>query len=139
MDLLLAFQTVVQALPQSLPQAVEKTQELTKDTNSISTTMVVSAATAYVMQWLKNSAWFPALSAASSKWYQRGFALVLAVATSLGIHYSYDATVGALTITGLVGSSLYDHIVDFVKSFVMQQLTYDAAINPRAAVIKNQP
>lgn len=124
--LLLAIQVAAEALP----QAVEKTQALTKDTNSISTTMVVSAAAAYIMQWLKNSTWFPALSQDSSLWYQRGFAILLAVATSLGIHYSYDATVGVLTITGLIGSSLYDHAVDFVKSFVMQQLTYDAAIKP---------
>lgn len=129
MDLLFALQVAAAAVPQT----VEKAAELAKDTNSISTTMIVSAGAAYVMQWLKKSAWFPALSTESTALYQRGFAVLVAVITSLGIHYSYDATLGTLTVTGLVGSQLYDHGVDFLKSFVLQQLTYDAAIKPNAA------
>jgi len=34
-------------------------------------------------------------------------------------------------VTGLLTSSLYDHAVDWLRSFVLQQLTYDVAISPR--------
>ena len=127
-DFVVALQTVAATAASPVQNATNAVQ-FARDTNTLGTTAIVSAASAYVIQMLKNAKWFPVISDKTTKWGQIAFSALVALCTSLGVHYSYDATAGQLVITGLLASSLYDHAVDWLRTFILQQLTYDVAIN----------
>jgi len=95
--------------------------------------VTLSAVAVVVMQWLKNAQWFPWLTAESSK-LQNAFAAFSAALVAVGIHYSYDATAGTLTIVGISWASLGHGLWHWLQSYAFQEVIYKGAIKPTAAI-----
>lgn len=72
------------------------------------------------LELLKRSAWFPMLGVDTEKWLQNLWGAGVALAATLGIHYTYDGATGTLTIVGLTGTALWE----FVRQFGLQQVLY---------------
>jgi hypothetical protein len=93
-----------------------------------------SALSVAIIQWFKNSNLpiFKAFNQQSSG-LNRTVAWLAAFISGVGIHYQYDASVGALTITGLTATALWHTGIDSAKSYAFNWLIYNTAIKSRAA------
>jgi hypothetical protein len=57
--------------------------------------------------------------------------LAMAFAGALGVHGSFDASQGTLTITGLLWPGLWTAVGDTIRQFAFQQFAYRTAIEPK--------
>lgn len=126
-----------------LVQAVLHAQGAASDAIAVSNTgidalvsqAVISAASAYGIEALKTAGWFPLITPATSARAMKIVGAFVALITSLGIHYQFDPTIGALTITGLTVAGIKDHGYDWLRSWVLQQITYDRVIDPPTTAV----
>jgi hypothetical protein len=118
-------------LLQVATQAVENPMAVSTDLPAIIATSSISVA---IIQWMKNSN-LPFLKAFSqeSSGLNRLMAWVAALIAGVGIHYHYDPSLGALTITGLTGAAIYSAAVSATKSYGFNWLIYNTAVKNRAA------
>jgi hypothetical protein len=95
--------------------------------NQFGSAIIVS----YLLEYLKNSPFFPILSHLTSS---RGKAVIGGIAafiTTVGIHYAFDYHPDSnSTITIIIPSmpELLHSLVDFAKQWGMQQFCYDTAV-----------
>ena len=94
-------------------------------TNELLSQISASAVVVALLNHLKQSAWVPFINA-NSKWVNRLVAGVFAVATSLGMHFSFDADIGTLTVTGLTAAGMAHSGWEVVKAYVVQHYMYKA-------------
>jgi hypothetical protein len=88
------------------------------------------------IQWLKNSPYFPWVTA-EKKRIVRAVALVTAAIGTVGIHYAWNPTARVLSFEIPTLAVLYGAVVHYVTSFVIQELTYQTVKQPDyAALIK---
>lgn len=88
--------------------------------------VTLSAVVVVIIQWLKNSPWFPWLNAQSEK--AKHVAAVLgALLTAVGVHYTYDASIGTLTITGLTLAGVGHGAWHVLQSYAFQETLYKGA------------
>lgn len=80
------------------------------------------------LEWLKRNPRFGLISERMAFWTQRGIGVVLAVATAAGVHASFDAQAGTLTMTGLLWPSVWDGIAESLRQWVNQEVLYRMAI-----------
>lgn len=59
---------------------------------------------------------------------QRLLGIALAIATAAGIHASFDAATGVLTVTGLLWPSIWTAAGESLRQFVLQEATYRVAV-----------
>lgn len=121
---MLLLQAVAQA-------AVESPMSVSTDLPAIISTSAISVA---LIQAVKNSQW-PMLKAFSqeSSGLNRTLSWLAALIAGVGIHYHYDPSLGALTITGLTGPAIYSAGVSAMKSYGFNWLIYNTAVKGRAA------
>jgi len=81
------------------------------------------------LQWLKKRAWFTVLSEDSTWLIQRSIGILVSFAAATGLHWSYDATVGVLTITGLKEFSW-----DATWQWSVQEFFYRTTVKPYQSV-----
>jgi hypothetical protein len=89
--------------------------------------MKIGVAFTYLLQFLKNSPYFPWLNAGTetlNKWLS---ALAATVAT-VGIHWTYASD--TLTITGLSAASLWHLVTNIVFQFATQHGAYRLLYSP---------
>lgn len=98
---------------------------------SLTTQAVISGVTAYVLEAIKSWKWFPWFNDTLSSRAKTIVGLVAALATSLGVHASFDAAAagGTLILTGVGWSALAEHGYDAARAWFFQQVVYDKVID----------
>lgn len=88
-----------------------------------------SALSVAIIQWMKNSA-LPGLGFVNhdSPGVSRALAWLAALISGVGIHYHYDPTVGALTITGLTATALVTMGLNAAKSYGFNWFIYNVTL-----------
>lgn len=95
--------------------------------NLVLTQLTTSAVITYGLEKLKESKYFPWLTA-ETKNLNRLASIVLAGAGALGVHAAWDPSNHTLMITGLYWTSILHGAWDWIRSWVSQQLIYDMAV-----------
>ena len=84
------------------------------------------------LEWLKRNAWFTAVSDKTTWWTQRILGIVLAGATAVGIHFSFEwgAVPGDATIhlTGLTLASIAGAGGEALRQFCFNEMVYRAVV-----------
>lgn len=91
--------------------------------------VTAAAVSVAFINWLKKSEWFPWITQEKAR-VMRAVALLTAAAASIGIAYTWDPAARLLsfhipTLVAVVGMA-----VGYVKSFAIQELTYQATKKP---------
>lgn len=63
---------------------------------------------------------------------KRGVSILLALAAALGVHASFDAAAGTLTVTGLLLPGIWTAGTETVRQWVFQQIAYKVAVEAKA-------
>lgn len=84
---------------------------------------------AAVLQWWKRNPRLVGMTDDATKWAKRRIAIVTAVLAAIGVHASFDAAAGILTVTGLAFPSLWTAVGDAIRQFTFQQFIYKSAID----------
>jgi len=95
------------------------------DPATLAPAAIIQTIVVYLIQWLKKSNWFPWLNANSAT-ANRVVAFVVAFLHSAGITWHYSASVGALTINGLIWPMLEQGIWTALAALVTNELVYMA-------------
>lgn len=85
----------------------------------------------FLIQWMKNTKWFPVISADTAK-LNRVLAVVASGITAFGIHHTFDASAGTLTITGLTLAGIYHGGWQWLRSYMVQEITYQKLVKEPA-------
>src|SRR5215471_19418753 len=86
---------------------------------------------ALVIQWLKKSNWFTFLSTeAHSQNANLIFSIVVALFTSLGLSYTYNAHTGQLIVNGLVPANMLNSVGHWFIQWTAQHVAYKAVVVP---------
>lgn len=101
-------------------------------TDPILTQLTVSGIAVWLLEKLKATTWFPFLSTETANWAKTAWALVIALATGLGIQITFDSTAGQLIVTGLTLSGIGGALWVTAQSFVAQQILYHGIVKPAA-------
>jgi hypothetical protein len=114
-----------------LQAATEPVMPVSTELPALISTSALSVA---IIQWFKNSDLpiFKAFNQQSSG-LNRTISWIAALIAGVGIHYHYDSSLGALTITGLTGPALWSAGVNAAKSYAFNWLVYNTAIKGRVA------
>lgn len=117
------------ALAQVASVAVDTPLEPGQANESV-VSFVWAYASAAFLQWWKNSK-MGGFSDNMLKHAKTGVGVLMAFAGALGVHGSFDASQGTLTITGLLWPGIWTALGDTVRQFAFQQFAYRTAIEPR--------
>ena len=101
----------------------------------LTTHLTLSVMVAYFIESLKKSSRIGWINQ-HTKGLNRVLSLVLAFATSVGITYSFDPTVGTLVIDGLTWAAITTTAWETLKQYVNQQLVYAVAIEKRTVKVE---
>lgn len=91
-----------------------------------------SAMSVAIIQWMKNTKLVPFMDQHTAG-INRLFGWGSAFTSAIGIHYSYDAHLGSLTITGLTLYAIVHACMDATKSYAFNWLIYNGMVKGRAA------
>lgn len=80
-----------------------------------------------LLQVWKRSKYGP-MSESALAWTNRGIAMLVAAAGALGVHASFDAAAGTLTVSGLLWPGVWTAIADTIRQGVFQQFIYRTAV-----------
>lgn len=80
------------------------------------------------LEWVKRKPWLSALSVKTAYGVQRAVGIAVAIATAIGVHWSFDANAGALTITGLLVPSIWTVGVESLRQWCQQEVMYRVAV-----------
>jgi hypothetical protein len=116
--MLLLFLQAASTVVTSTPGATGLAPLVPGDTTVL---LATSGASVLLIQWLKNSRWFKALTP-NTKTLNRLASIFAALLSATGIHFTFNA--GTLTVTGLALASLLPALIGWVKSFVLNELIY---------------
>jgi hypothetical protein len=120
---------VVVAAPIVIAQATDAAAPLNHpDTAEWSSVVVWAWLSSSFMEWVKKHRTIAIISDQTAWGAQRLLAIVLASATSLGIHISFEPAMGVLTVTGLLWPSVMTGVWETTRQFVLQEIMYRASI-----------
>jgi hypothetical protein len=95
----------------------------------------VQVVVGYVMTWvlelLKKASWFPVLSENSTHVVKVACSWIVAACSALAVTFSFDSTLGRLTIDGLTFANIKGGVTAFIVSLIAQKITYRVAIAPK--------
>lgn len=97
--------------------------------NPVSVQGGIAILTPYILEWLKRTPFVPFLNDINV-WRVRLLSMVTAVTTSVGISFSYDASLGQLIVTGLTFGAVLQLLFQAAVQFKVQETVYRAAIKP---------
>ncbi len=99
----------------------------------VTSQVTASAVVVMILQWLKRSNYFPWLSG-ETETLNKAVAAIAAAFTAVGIHYSYDADLHTITITGITLTAFVHGAWHWLQAFSFQELIYRGALKPRPAL-----
>ena len=76
------------------------------------------------LEWIKRNPYLTLISERTATGVQRVMGIVLAMATALGVHWTYDASAGRLIVDGLTVAM----VSEAIRQFVLNELTYRVAV-----------
>ena len=80
-----------------------------------------------LMEWLKTQRWFPFVADNNPR-LNRAFAMAAAFITSVGLHFTFDAQAGVLTVTGLTVANILHGLWGWVQQYALQQGLYKGVV-----------
>lgn len=86
---------------------------------------------AFVLEKLKGTSWFPWLTEDSVHAAKVGWSWLVAAGSALAVTFSFDPTLGRLTVDGLTAANIKGGFTAFLVSLVAQKITYRVAIQPK--------
>jgi hypothetical protein len=98
--------------------------------NQLSAQVVVSAVIVYVLQLAKKSPLVPWMTCETDT-INRVVAVLAALCSSLGIHFSFNAAAGTLVIAGLSLANIGGFAWHWLTAFVSQQLIFQGTVRPK--------
>src|SRR5690606_6738393 len=116
--------------PALLAQSLEGSPFESQPSNEAVMSFIWAYAGAAFLEWWKKNDRLMVLTEQSSKWARRRIAIVTSVLAAIGVHASFDAASGTLTITGLLLPGIWEAIGDAIRQFTFQQFVYRSAIEP---------
>ncbi len=111
-----------------LLQAAVDAMPVTTELPSLITTSAIAVA---AIQWVKNTQWIPFVNQHSST-VNRIVGWGVAFITAAGLHYTWDATSGTLTLTNLHMMNILHAVGDTTKSYAFQWLIYKGVVQSPA-------
>jgi hypothetical protein len=93
--------------------------------NEFSSQLALAAVSSMILQWVKNSAWFPWINK-NTAGLNRAVAIVISGIGAAGIHMHYDTAAGSLTLTGLTKESIVRNGWTWFTQFAFQHGWYKA-------------
>jgi len=93
--------------------------------------VIVGFAASFVLEWLKKAPWFPMLTARADKIIKVGWSALIAAGSALAISFSFDSTLGQLTVTGLTWANFGHGLLAFLVSMLSQQASYRLMLKPK--------
>jgi hypothetical protein len=123
----LLFRPVLVLLAQAAGAPPEATPAVT-ETQEWGASVVYAWLISSGLEFLKRQKWFTPVSETTAWVFQRMLGLATAAATALGIHWSFDATQGVLTISGLLFGTISSAAFETLRQFVFQEVLYRTSI-----------
>ena len=103
------------------------------DAGQLVTSQLAGAALfAYLLQWVKQSDWFPWISE-HTKGINYAVTGLMSLVAAVGIHYQFDATAGVLTIGGLHVGTILHGLWEWMKQWAFQQGAADLIFSKTVA------
>lgn len=99
--------------------------------NPLSTSAASSILVPYLLQHVKR--WLPSLTPDAMNLVMRALQMLAAIATSVGVRYSFDSTTGTLLVEGLTLSALVTFAIQVAAQYKSFEIIYRAAIKPPKA------
>lgn len=96
---------------------------------SVLVSLAISGLVPYLLERLKGRPWVPIVQPYAPA-LNRTTAIAVSVLTALGVTVDYDATVGVLTVTGLLPEQLLRSGLQAAANFVLQESIYRTRIDP---------
>jgi hypothetical protein len=100
----------------------------------------IAVVSALCIQFLKKSNWFTFLSTdVSSEKANRAFSILIAIITSLGITFSFNATQHELIIGGLDNDMILTYVIHAFSQWIGQHVAYKTVVVPtelQAAIVR---
>lgn len=104
------------------------------ETELLTSQITAGYAASTLIEWLKRQAWFPFATTDNAK-LNRAFAGVMAFATAIGLHFTFDSDAGVLTIAGLTVANIAHTAWAWVQQYALQQFMYKSVVKrPGGAV-----
>ena len=97
------------------------------ETELITSQLTAGYACAALMEWLKKQSWFPFATVDNAR-LNRAFAMALAFATAVGLHFTFDSEAGVLTITGLTLANILHTGWAWIQQYALQQAAFRGLI-----------
>jgi hypothetical protein len=119
------YAQVADAIATTPPQVPDATA------NEWGGTLIWAFFSATGLESLKKAEKFSLITEQTTTLVQRALGIALAAAAAVGVHYTYDATAGRLVIDGLTLTGIWTMFTETVRTWVVQELTYRAAIKGR--------
>jgi len=96
--------------------------------------VVIGVVMSYLLEFLKKVSWFPVLTEQSTKFIKQVFSVLVAAGAALAISFSFDPTLGRLTIDGLTWTNMGHGLITFLLSLIVQHGTHTVLIKPTKEV-----
>jgi hypothetical protein len=93
--------------------------------------VVLGYVMAFVLEKMKKVSWFSVLTENSTHYVKVAWAWIVAAASAIAVAFSFDSTLGRLTIDGLTWANVKGGLAAFVVSLIAQKITYRVAIAPK--------
>jgi len=84
----------------------------------------------FVLEGLKKARWFPVLTENSLKGVKIAWAWLVAAGSALAVTFTFDPTLGRLTVDGLTWANVKGGLTAFIVSLIAQKITYKIAVKP---------
>jgi len=105
--------------------------------DELSATVGTAYVTSLILDWLKRQPWFPFMQVDTAT-LNRVFSILVALAVSMGLHYTFDPTTRVLAITIPTFVEALNGLVHAATQFGFQDLSYRLAIRDRTVRIKGE-
>lgn len=91
--------------------------------------LAISGVVPYVLERLKARPWVPFVQPYAPH-LNRVTAILVSIATAVGVTVDFDATLGVLTVTGLLPEQLLRSGLQALANFMLQEGIYRTRIDP---------
>ena len=92
---------------------------------------IVAMVMSFALQAIKRAAWFPLLTERTDKIIKVAWSALVAAGSAFAITFAYDPTLGQIIITGVTWAHMWNGLVAFLTSLLVQHGTYRVLIEPR--------
>jgi len=91
---------------------------------------IVAWLATYAIQWAKHAPWFPVMEENATRFVKVVFSSIVAAGSALAVTFSFDPTLGRLTIDGLTWANVAGGLWAFLWSLFVQHSSYRLLVKP---------